>query len=175
MFCLARGLERNRSFNRRCRPKSSKTNHGKTPILDFDITAASQFLFRPFRRKAKGVVQAGNHVLKINANNGYTSGCHVRHRCKTVPAQAQQVLLLPPKIYEYMHNKINTRTKSTSHSHKCTYLSGGTSTHIVGSTSRSKELIVELNESSKNEHLGLAPSRDKVPSFLTSARNGIKA
>jgi hypothetical protein len=46
-----------------------------------------------------------------------------------------------------------------------TYLSGSSPTHVVGASAAVKELIVEFDQTSEKEHLGLTPARDGVPSF----------
>lgn len=52
------------------------------------------------------------------------------------------------------------------------YLSWGSTTHVVSVTRGSEKLIVELNQTSEDEHLGLAPSWHSIPSLKSLGWEG---
>lgn len=54
------------------------------------------------------------------------------------------------------------------------YLSGGSSTKVVGSTLAEEDFVMEFNQTGEQEHLGLSPSGNSLPRLKTLGGDGGK-
>ena len=78
--------------------------------------------------------------------------------------QAHEYIILSPSIAVFSHTKNVANTN----------LSRNTTTEVVVSSAGVEELVMEFNEASEQEHLGLAPARDGIPGLEALGGDGGK-
>ena len=78
--------------------------------------------------------------------------------------QAHEYIILSPSIAVFSHTKNVANTN----------LSRNTTAEVVVSSAGVEELVMEFNEASEQEHLGLAPARDGIPGLEALGGDGGK-
>lgn len=164
---LALRLEGDRSGDGGLSPKTSEANHCQSAVLQLNRTSTGKLFRGLLGGEAERIVQAGDHVLLLQkAIHSFREkeGERKEGVCERTSVSVTSSYLLLP---------IDSLSNATALIHH-THLSRNTATEVVSALSPAgmEELVMELNEASKQEHLSLSPARDGIPGLKALRGDG---